>query len=101
MNVTLYSPNHPPTTENTAGFGISEVGTFSQVPPQAAALLGVKLGLVDVLAAGPGYVVYTVFDCEEAANHVATQVVSELTGIEFDATDEDTLLRGPVVVVKA
>jgi hypothetical protein len=40
------------------------VNGFANVPDQVPTLLGCLPGLVDVLAIGPGYVVYSVFDSE-------------------------------------
>ncbi|GAB3879718.1 hypothetical protein GCM10028824_43650 [Hymenobacter segetis] len=57
--------------------------------------------LVDVLANGPGYIVYSVFDCEDEINPAAMEVVGKLTGQSFDIENEDEILRGPVLVVLA
>jgi|GEM_PF-5599779 len=101
MTVTLYRPNQEPTAEATNGFNIPQPAEFVQVPPQAASLLGCAPSLVDVLATGPGYVAYSIFDSEQEPNPAAMAAVSELTGISFDAADEDELLCGPVLIVKA
>jgi hypothetical protein len=100
VTVTLYTPGHPPTIESVEGFSSLKTTPFAKVPPQAASLLGCELNLVDVLANGPDYVVCTVFDSEEEANPAATQAVATLAGIDFDITDEDELLRGPVLIIK-
>ncbi|RAK62409.1 hypothetical protein DLM85_23690 [Hymenobacter edaphi] len=56
---------------------------------------------MDVQANGPGYMVYTVFDCEGEINPAAMKAVGELVGLTFNIEDEDEVLRGPVLVVLA
>lgn len=73
---------------------------FAQVPEQVPALLGCAPELVDVLASGPDYVAYSVFDSEEAVNEAAMAAVAAISGIAFNAEDEDTLLCGAVMVVQ-
>lgn len=59
------------------------------------------MGLVDVLAVGADYVVWTVFDFEQGpANLAAMEEVSQLTGIAFAPQDEATEIRGPVLVLR-
>lgn len=100
VTVTLYTPGLQPTTESAEGFSSLKTTPFADVPPQASMLLGCAPNLVDVFANGEGYVVYTIFDCEEPANPTATQAVADLTRINFDVTNEDELLRGPVLIVQ-
>jgi hypothetical protein len=100
VTVTLYTPTAH-YKQSSEGFDALQTTPFAEVPPQAAALLGCTYSLVDVLANGPGFVVYTIFDSEEAANPGATQAVSALTGTNFDVTNEDELLRGPVLIIQA
>ena len=101
MTVTLYQPGQTALPVDQTGFAlpVNAGGQFASVPPQAAVLLGCAPNLVDVLANRPVYVVYTVFDCDDEANPTAMQAVAELTGISFDATNEDELLRGAVLIV--
>ena len=73
---------------------------FAQVPEQVPALLGCTLGLVDVLASGPGYVAYSVFDCEGETNYAAMDAVAVVSGVTFDPDNEDSVLCGPVLVVQ-
>ena len=70
------------------------------MPERVPGLLGCALGLVDVLACGPGYVAYSVFDCEGPVNEAAMAAVAEVSGAGFDLDDEDTVLCGPVLVVR-
>jgi hypothetical protein len=101
MKATLYQPNLQPQAVSPEGLVLPDESTgFAIVPAIVATLLDCASELVDVLACGASYVVYTVFDSEEEANLVATQAVATLTGIDFDITDEDELLRGPVLIIK-
>ena len=100
MTVTLYPPDKPSVTESPEGFSLPGAKRFASPIPKVAALLGCVPGLIDVLASGEGYVVYSVFDSEGPANPTATLAVAELTGSSFDVADEDELLRGPVLIVQ-
>lgn len=73
-------------------------GGFADIVP---GLLHCAPELVDVLASGQGYVAYSVFDCEGEVNPEAMAALGALTGVSFDAGNEDELLRGPVLVVTA
>ena len=43
---------------------------------------------------------YSVFDSEEEANPAAMAAVAAVSGVAFDAEDEDAVLRGAVLVVR-
>lgn len=101
MTVTLYTPSNQPTFESPDGFSLPGAKRFASPIPKVAALLGCVPGLVDVLASGEKYVVYSIFDSEGPANPTATLAVAELIGSNFDVADEDELLRGPVLIVQA
>jgi hypothetical protein len=101
MTTTLYIPKKQPINKPNDGFNILEDGTFATVPYQAATLLGCAPGLVDVLATGNGYIVYSIFDAEDEVNEAAMRTVAELTGISFDASNEDEVLCGPVLIIRA
>lgn len=73
---------------------------FAQVTEQVPALLGCAPELVDVLASGLDYVAYSVFDSEEAVNEAAMMAVTAVSGVAFDATDEDMILCGPVLLLQ-
>lgn len=88
-NVTLYLPGQQPIAKSAKDFTVAEGTHFGQVLPQAAEVLGCSPSLVDVLACGLNYIVYTTFDSEDQANPIATQAVADLTGIDFNVTDED------------
>lgn len=101
MNATLYLPRELPKSVPTGDlFTIGKATGYVQIPLIVSALLGCAPKLVDVLASSEGYVVFTVFDSEDEANPTAMQAAAELTGIDFDTTDEGELLRGPVLIVK-
>lgn len=102
MNATLYLPQQPPQTVSVRGLSLPDVGTgFARVPEQVSAMLGCAPELVDVLASGDEYVAYSVFDCEGPVNEAGMAAVAELSGVAFDADDEDAILCGPVLVVSA
>jgi hypothetical protein len=101
MNATLYLPQQPPQKVSAEGLSLPDASTgFARVPEQVPALLGCALGLVDVLASGPGYVVYSVFDCEGEVNYAAMAAVAEVSGVAFDVEDEHVVLCGAVLMVR-
>ena len=67
---------------------------------RAAELLGCPPELVDVLACGNGYLVYSVFDDEGEVNPAAMAAVAEVSGAELDPINADEVLRGPVLVIR-
>lgn len=73
---------------------------FARVSEQVPVLMGCAPALVDVLACGPRYVAYSVFDCEGPVNEAAMAAVVAVSGAEFDPKDEDAVLCGPVLVVR-
>lgn len=100
MNATLYLPHQPPRSVPTDGLYMPDPKTgFASVPEQVPVLLGCAMELVDVLACGPGYVAYSVFDCEEPVNEAAMAAVTGVSGQGFSLDDEDAVLCGPVLVV--
>lgn len=102
MPAILYLPQQPPQIVPDDGLNMPNPATgLVGVPTQVPALLGCAPGLVDVLASGPGYVVYSVFDYEGPVNHAAMAAVAQVAGVAFDAEDEDAVLCGPVLVVEA
>jgi len=66
---------------------------------QLGILLGCHPALVDILVSSRSYIVYSVFDSEGGLNEDAMLTVSNMTGIMFSVSDEDTILRGPVLIV--
>ena len=100
MNATLYLPHQPPQLVAVEGLCMPDPTTgFARVPDQVPGLLGCAPGLVDVLASGPEYVAYSVFDCEGEANPAAMAAVAAVSGVVFDVEDEDAVLCGAVLVV--
>jgi len=100
MNATLYLPNHNPQPVSVEGLILPDPATgFATVPEQVSVLMGCTRDLVDVLVSRPGYVAYSVFDCEEPVNEAVIAAVAEVSGVEFDPGDEDAVLCGPVLVI--
>ena len=100
MNATLYLPQQPPLAVPVEGLCMPDSVTgFARVPEQVPGLLGCASELVDVLACGPEYVAYSVFDSEEEVNPAAMAAVAAVSGVAFDSEDEDAVLRGAVLVV--
>lgn len=102
MNATLYLSHLGPQAVSTEGLMMPNLATgLVGVPAQVPALLGCVPGLVDVLASGPNYVAYSIFDCEDEVNPTAMAAVGKLSGVRFDIDDEDATLRGAILVVTA
>lgn len=101
MTAWLYVPNQPPQGVTTEGLSLPNGATrFARVLERVPLLLSCMPGFVDVLASGPEYVAYSVFDSEQEINHAAMTVVEELSGFGFDLKDDDTILRGNVLIVR-
>ena len=101
MTATLYLPHQPPQLVSVEGLCMPDPVTgLAQVPDQVPGLLSCAPGLVDVLASGPEYVAYSVFDSEGEANPAAMAAVAAVSGVAFDSEDEDAILRGAVLVVR-
>lgn len=102
MQATLYLPQQPPQAVPVDDFRQLDLSTrFAAVPPGVSALMSCAPELVDVLASGSDYVAYSVFDCEGLVNQTAMAAVAKVSGVIFDVEDEDTVLRGPVLVISA
>ena len=97
---TLYIPQQLPVTVPLQELGLS-TSTEGNMPAidTVAHILGCSPSLVDVLASGSEYIAYSVFDYEGEVNETAMQVVQKTTGITFDLEDDDTILRGPILVI--
>ena len=101
MTVTLHLPGQVPKTVSEAEFHLDEIsGQVIQNTDLAAGLLGCAPFLVDVLANGKGYLLYSVFDYEGEANTTAMAVFTELTGVGLNPEDDDELLQGPVLAIQ-
>ncbi len=100
MQATLYLPQHQPAAVSTDGLALPDAATgFARVPDRVPGLLGCAPELVDVLASGPDFVAYSVFDYEGPTNHTAMAAVAEVSGVQFDPDAEDERLCGPVLVI--
>jgi hypothetical protein len=100
MNATLYQPQRPPQSVSIDGLATpDQAGKYVPVLEQVSVLLNCAPELVDVLASGPGYVAYSVFDSEGEVNREAMAAVAAVSGVSFDLEDEDAILCGAVLVV--
>lgn len=102
MQATLYLPQQHPQTIHVDGLSMPDLATgFVGVPQGVPVAMGCVPELVDVLASGPNYVAYSVFDCEGLVNQKAMAAMTEVSGVSFDMEDEDAVLCGAVLIVKA
>ena len=102
MRAILFLPSQLERSVQATGFTMPDPVTgLVRVPPQAAELLECAHSLVDVLASGPEYVVYSIFDFEGEPNTAAMAAVAKLSGHDFDEADEDHVLARPTLVVYA
>lgn len=101
MRFTLYLPEQEPQRVFPAKPYSADLltGVVAENGP-VTKLLGCPASLVDVLANGPTYVVFTIFDHEGKANPEAMRAVSNLTGMRFSIDEADEVLSGPVLVVQ-
>lgn len=99
MTATLYQPGQPPQPLPPEQFRLPDASGRARVTQTVADALGCAVGLVDVSASGPGYVAYSIFDCEEEINESATVQLMDLTEIEFDMEKDNDILRGNVLII--
>jgi hypothetical protein len=101
MIATVYLPQQSPMEVSTDGLRMPDASTgFALVPDEVSRLLDCAPGMVDVLASGPDYVAYSIFDYEGDVNPAAMAAVAEVSGTSFDSDDEDAVLQGPVLLVR-
>ena len=96
MKAIIYQPGQPEQPYEAKDFTLDT--TADQIV-LASTALRCSPEMVDILASGKNYLAYSVFDDERDINIPAMQVLTDLTGFEFNITDEDMVLRGPVLVV--
>lgn len=101
MRATLYLPGQVPQVVSATSLRLPDpTSANAYATPAVASLLKCREEALDVLATGPDYVVWMVFDYEEGpANLAAMEEVSRLTGTAFEPGDDSTELRGPVLVL--
>ena len=93
MTISLYEPAEEPLLLTPNEFS-RDIHVNGKLPVERVAeLLSCAKFLVDVLASGPDYVLYSVFDCEGELNPIAMEVFTALTGEPCD----DDPLRGPIL----
>ena len=101
MQAVLYTPQQTPQTVPIDGMTLPDPETrLVQVPEQVHVILNCAPALVDVLSSAPNYIAYAVFDHEGQVNHAAMKALAKLTGVSF-GEDEDSFLRGAVLVIQA
>lgn len=101
MNARLYLPGQPPRQLSVEGLTLPDRESgYARITMREASILGCSGKLVDVLASGPNYVAYSIFDYEGGElNLPAMRILSEVSPTSFDEGDEDSFLFGPVLVV--
>jgi hypothetical protein len=100
MNATLYHPKNGPIEVPIEGLYLPDATTgFVPHSDKAALLLDCSPHLVDVLACGPGFVAYSIFNAEGEVNLAAMAAVADISGISFDEQSDDETLQGPVLIV--
>jgi len=99
MTATLYQPGQPPQPLPAELFTLPDASGRAKVTQAVADALGCHVGLVDVLASGPGYVAYSIFDCEEEINESAMIRLINLTEVAVDLEEDNDILRGNVLIV--
>jgi hypothetical protein len=97
---TLYQPGQPPQPLPADQFSLSDAAGRAQVTQAVADALGCAVGLVDVLASGPDYVAYSIFDSEGEVNMEAMKELERLTSYLFEPDNEDEILKGNMLIIK-
>ena len=93
MTISLYKPMEEPMLFTPAEFSDC-INIKGMLPVErVAGLLGCAPNMVDVLATGNDYAMYSVFDCEGDVNPIAMEVFTALTGVPCD----NEPLRGPIL----
>lgn len=96
MTALLYLPQQPPQAIPAEVLRLPD-----SILEQVSLLFGCVPSMVDVLASGPDYTVYSVFDYEGGGvNLEAMRAVSKVTGTFFDEKNEDYILRGPILLIQ-
>ena len=99
MTITLFSPEKEPVNIPVAEFNANLVAGGTKPMERVAELLGCPKLLVDVLATGETYAIYTIYDCGGEINPKAMEAAAKLTGIDFNMDTEFEVLRGNVLVL--
>ena len=93
MTISLYKPAEEPMLFTPNEFS-KDIHVNGMLPVErVAGLLGCAPNMVDVLATGNDYAMYSVFDCEGDVNPIAMEVFTVLTGVPCN----DEPLRGPIL----
>jgi len=94
-------PNELPQVVTAEGIPLPLTTGYAHVSIEVAAILGCAQNLVDILDSGDGYVAYSIFDYEGAANHSAMSALAAISAHSYDVEDDDQVLQGPVLLVTA
>ncbi|MDO7851369.1 hypothetical protein [Hymenobacter convexus] len=96
----LYRPGQPPQPIPAEQFALPDASGRAQVTQAVADALGCHVSLLDVLASGPGYVAYSIFDCEGDVNAAVIPLLKAVTKTEWGNENEDEVLRGNILVIR-
>ena len=100
VTITLYKPGESP--EEVPYFEFAEniiVGGFWPME-HVAGLLNCRAELIDVLASGPDYAMFSIFDCQGYLNPAVMEVFFAITGVKSSVDPEEDELRGPIMLIK-
>lgn len=102
VTATLYLPQQAPRLVPAYELdSVDGVAVFSKIPSQVPVLLDCRPEVVDILASGPHYVAYSIFDFEGSTNLLAMEALTVLSGVSFSMNEEDTILCGPILIVQS
>ena len=103
MKATLFLPNKEPTEVPVEGLHLPDASTgFVPASVAAAVLLGCSPNLVDILACGTEYVVYSIFGYEEGPpNQLAKEKINLIADVPFSLEGEEEELYGAILVVQS
>jgi hypothetical protein len=100
VKITLFIPGKQPMRVCSPQFAAAVTGgTIVPKLHRIAQLLKCRPSLVDVLACGHGYGIYSVFDAEGKSNALAMAEFTRLTGVQLDPEEDHDQLLGPVVTL--
>jgi hypothetical protein len=99
MIVTLYIPNKIPQVLSPNNFPPLDATGLAQIPDLVSKEFGCEPNLIDVLDTGPGYVAYSICDCEGELNQSAMQALMAISRYPYDPEDIDQQLRGPILII--
>jgi hypothetical protein len=100
MRVTVFNPGKPPVNFDSADyFGTATGGRITAKFHRVAEQLKCRPSLVDLLAMGHGFALFSVFDALGQPNELAMQEFTRRTGMQLDPKDGVDMILGPVVML--